>query len=43
MHVEIAVGMMPAAVVHLVEANLRQTVGVRTVVPVRASKLGPSD
>jgi hypothetical protein len=37
MHVEIAVARMPAASVRLVEGNLRQTVGVRTVVPVRAS------
>lgn len=34
MHVEIAVA-MPAAWVPLVEGNLRQTVGVRGVVPVR--------
>jgi hypothetical protein len=38
MHVEIAVA-MPASWVSLVEGNLRQTVGVRDVVPVRASSV----
>jgi hypothetical protein len=36
MHVEIAVARMPASTVPLVEGNLRQMVGVRAVVPVRA-------
>ncbi len=31
MHVEIAMEAMPAEVVHLVEGNLRQVVGVRSV------------
>ena len=31
LHVEIAMEAMPAEVVHLVEGNLRQIVGVRTV------------
>ena len=31
LHVEIAMEAMPAEVVHLVEGNLRQVVGVRTV------------
>ncbi len=31
MHVEIAMEAMPAAVVHLVEGNLRQVIGVRSV------------
>lgn len=31
MHVEIAMDAMPSEVVHLVEGNLRQVVGVRTV------------
>ena len=39
MHVELAMDEMPAEVVHLVEGNLRQVVGVRTVTQVRASKL----
>jgi hypothetical protein len=30
-HVEIAMDAMPAEVVHLVEGNLRQVIGVRTV------------
>ena len=37
MHVEIAVARIPVACVRLVEGNLRQTVGVRSVVPVAAS------
>jgi len=39
MHVEIAVANMPAAWVPLVEGNLRQMVGVKGVLPVRASVL----
>jgi len=35
MHVEIALEAMPAEMVHLVEGNLRQVVGVRQVVQVR--------
>lgn len=35
MHVEIAMTAMPREVVHLIEGNLRQVVGVRTVVQVR--------
>jgi hypothetical protein len=31
LHVEIAMEAMPAEVVHVVEGNLRQVVGVRTV------------
>jgi hypothetical protein len=36
MHVEIAVEAMPEAEIHLVEGNLRQIVGVRQVIHVRA-------
>jgi len=36
MHVEIAVEAMPEDEVHLVEGNLRQIVGVRQVIQVRA-------
>ena len=39
MHVEIAMEAMPAEVVHLVEGNLRQVVGVRTVSRVARSHL----
>ena len=39
MHVEIALEAMPAEMVHLVEGNLRQVVGVRQVVQVRAGLL----
>ncbi len=39
MHVEIAMEAMPAEVVHLVEGNLRQIVGVRTVTRVTRSVL----
>ena len=35
MHVEIAMEAMPGEVVHLVEGNLRQVVGVRSVSQVR--------
>jgi hypothetical protein len=38
-HVEIAMEAMPAEVVHLVEGNLRQVVGVRTVSRVARSCL----
>ena len=36
MHVEIAMEAMPGDVVHLVEGNLRQVVGVHSVVRLRA-------
>ena len=39
MHVEIAMEAMPVGVVHLVEGNLRQVVGVRTVSRVSQSRL----
>lgn len=39
LHVEIAMEAMPAEVVHLVEGNLRQVVGVRTVSRVARSCL----
>lgn len=39
MHVEIAMEAMPSDVVHLVEGNLRQVVGVRTVTRVTRSCL----
>jgi hypothetical protein len=39
MHVEIAMDAMPAEVVHLVEGNLRQVVGVRNLTQVRPSTL----
>jgi hypothetical protein len=39
MHIEIAMEAMPAEVVHLVEGNLRQVVGVRSVVQVRRETL----
>ena len=35
LHVEIAMDAMPADVVHLVEGNLRQIVGVRSLTQVR--------
>jgi hypothetical protein len=38
-HVEIAMEAMPAEVVHLVEGNLRQVVGVRSVTRVGRSSL----
>ena len=38
-HVEIAVAAMPAEMVHLVEGNLRQVVGVQRVVQLRAEAL----
>jgi uncharacterized cupin superfamily protein len=39
MHVEIACEAMPHEVVHVVEGNLRATVGVRSVIRVRAGTL----
>jgi hypothetical protein len=36
MHVEIAVQAMPAEMVHLVEGNLRQVVGLRTIARIEA-------
>ena len=39
MHIEIAMEAMPADVVHLVEGNLRQIVGVRSVTRVTRSCL----
>ena len=39
MHVEIAMEAMPVEVVHLVEGNLRQVVGVREVTRVRTAQL----
>ncbi len=38
-HVEIAVEAMPAGIVHLVEGNLRQVVGVHRVSQARAPEL----
>ena len=35
MHVEIALDAMPSDVVHLVEGNLRQVVGVRSITQIR--------
>ena len=35
MHVEIAMEAMPGEAVHLVEGNLRQVVGVRSIIQVR--------
>ncbi len=35
LHVEIAMEAMPAEVLHLIEGNLRQVVGVCSVTPVR--------
>jgi hypothetical protein len=39
LHVEIAIEAMPADMVHLVEGNLRQVVGVRQVSQLRPSRL----
>jgi hypothetical protein len=39
LHVEIAMEAMPAEVVHLVEGNLRQVVGVRSVTQIRTGAL----
>jgi hypothetical protein len=38
-HVEIAMQAMPSEVVHLVEGNLRQVIGVRTLTQVRPEAL----
>ena len=39
MHIEIAMDAMPSEVVHLVEGNLRQVIGVRQVNQLRPSQL----
>jgi hypothetical protein len=39
LHVEIAVEAMPAEMLHLVEGNLRQVVGVRSVTQLRRDSL----
>lgn len=39
LHVEIAMAEMPGDVVHLVEGNLRQVVGVRSITQVRPAAL----
>jgi hypothetical protein len=39
LHVEIAMAAMPAEVVHLVEGNLRQVVGVRSLTQVRPEEI----
>jgi hypothetical protein len=39
MHVEIAMQAMPAEVVHLVEGNIRQVVGVQSLSRIEASEL----
>ena len=39
MHVEIAMEAMPGEVVHLVEGNLRQVVGVRSLTQVRPQEM----
>jgi hypothetical protein len=39
MHVEIAVAEMPCDVVHLVDGNLRQVVGVRNLTQVRPESI----
>jgi hypothetical protein len=39
MHVEIAMQAMPAEVVHLVEGNLRQVVGLRSLARIEAEAL----
>jgi hypothetical protein len=39
LHVEIAMAAMPAEVVHLVEGNLRQVVGVRSLAQVRPEEI----
>jgi hypothetical protein len=38
MHVEIAMQAMPAEMVHLVEGNLRQVVGLRTLARIQATE-----
>jgi hypothetical protein len=39
MHVEVAMESMPAGMVHLVEGNMRQVVGVRSLCRVEAEEL----
>jgi len=39
MHVEIALEAMPEEMVHLVEGNLHQVVGVQTVTPIQQRRL----
>jgi hypothetical protein len=39
LHVEIAMAAMPAEVVHLVEGNLRQVVGVRSLTQIRPEEI----
>jgi hypothetical protein len=39
MHVEIALSAMPSDVVHLIDGNLRQVVGVRSLTQVRPEAL----
>lgn len=39
LHIEIAVEAMPSGVVHLVEGNLRQVVGVRGIAQIRTETL----
>ena len=39
LHVEIAMAAMPAEIVHLVEGNLRQVVGVRSLTQVRPEEI----
>ena len=39
MHVEIALEAMPEEMVHLVEGNLRQVVGVQAVTPIQQRRL----
>ena len=39
LHVEIAMEAMPGEVVHLVEGNLRQVVGVRSLTQVRPERM----
>ena len=39
MHVEIALAAMPSDVVHLVDGNLRQVVGVRSLTQVRPEEI----
>jgi hypothetical protein len=39
LHVEIAMAAMPVEIVHLVEGNLRQVVGVRSLTQVRPEEI----
>ncbi len=43
MHVEIAMQEMPAEMVHLVEGNLRQVVGLRTLARIETSEQGQAE